>query len=170
MPTAYIGRTLQARLDKKTVRLYLRGELIKCHARGAPGKRSTDVNDYPVGKAPYATRNIDSLLERSRELGEHVGLYAERLLSGMLPWTKMRQAYGLLRLCKRYGPERVDALCARALGFDVVDLPRIERMLKQARRDEEAAPSGKVVSLPTSRFARDPAAFATIPAAPKGGE
>lgn len=170
VPTAYIGRTLRARLDKKTLRLYLRGELVKFHARVAPGKRSTDVNDYPIGKAPYATRDISSLLDRSRELGEHVGLYAERLLSGMLPWTKMRQAYGLLRLCKRYGAERVDALCARALGFDVVDVPRIERMLKQTRCNEEAAPNGKVVSLPTSRFARDPSAFATIPAAPKGGE
>jgi hypothetical protein len=33
---------------------------------------------------------------------QHVGTYAERLLAGPLPWTRMRQAYGLLRLCERY--------------------------------------------------------------------
>lgn len=31
--------------------------------------------------------------------------------------TRMRQAYGLLRLCERYGDARVDALCARAIGL-----------------------------------------------------
>jgi hypothetical protein len=78
----------------------------------------------------------------------------------------MRQAYGLVRLCERYGSERVDGYCKRALEFDVVDVPRIERMLRQTRRDEEAAPSGKVVVRPPSRFARDASAFATI----KGAE
>jgi transposase len=170
LPTAYIGKKLRARLDKKTVRLYLRGELVGCHQRVAPGKRSTDLSHYPVGKAPYASRSVDWLIARSRELGAHVGIYAERLLAGPLPWTKMRQAYGLIRLCERYGSERVEAHCRRALEFDVVDVPRIERMLKQARRDEDSAPSGKVVPLPPSRFARDASAFATIGGATKGGE
>jgi hypothetical protein len=75
----------------------------------------------------------------------------------------------LLRLCERYGADRVDALCARALGFDVIDVPRIERMLKAARTPEDTAPTGKVVPLPTSRFARDPALFATNKPSPKGG-
>jgi transposase len=171
VPTRYIGKRLRARVDKKTVRLYLHGELIKCHGRVPPGKRSTDLSDYPVGKAPYASRSVDSLITRARGLGEHVGLYAERLLAGMLPWIKMRQGYGLIRLCERYGADKVDALCKRSLAFDVVDVPRLERMLKQAQQAEDTAPAGRVVSLPRSRFARDPASFATItPSAPKGGE
>jgi hypothetical protein len=93
-PTAYVGKRLRARLDRKTVRLYLRGELIVCHQRVAPGKRSTDPNHYPSGKAPYATRSVDALIARARALGEHVGVYTERLLAGPLPWTRMRQAYG----------------------------------------------------------------------------
>ena len=73
----------------------------------------------------------------------------------------MRQAYGLLRICDRYGVARVDAVCARALEFDVLDVGRIERMLKTARKLEEATETeGKLVPLP-SRFARDSAAFAT---------
>jgi hypothetical protein len=171
VPTRYIGKKLRARTDKKTVRLYLQGELIKSHSRVAPGKRSTDVSDYPVGKAPYASRSVDALIAPARSLGEHVGTYAERLLSGMLPWIEMRQGYGLVRLCERYGADKVDALCKRSLAFDVVDVPRIERMLKQAQKAEDTAPPGRVVPLPKSRFARDPSSFATIaPTAPKGGE
>lgn len=168
VPTRYIGKKLRARVDKKTIRLYLQGDLIKTHPRMPPGKRSTDTNDYPVGKAPYASRSVDALITRARGLGEHVGVYAERLLAGPLPWMKMRQGYGLVRLCERYGVDKVDALCKRSLAFDVVDVPRLERMLRQAQVAEDTAPAGRVVPLPTSRFARDPKTFATI--APQGGE
>lgn len=163
LPTRFIGKTLDVRVDRTTVRFFAGGELVKLHARVAPGKRSTDPNDYPVGKADYALRSVDKLKERAREHGEHVGILAERLLAGPLPWGRMRQGYGLLRLCERYGAARVDALCGRALAFDVLDVSRIERMLKTAQRvEEDATTSGKVVRLPEGRFARDAASFATM--------
>jgi transposase len=169
VPTRYRGQAVRIRLDRATVRIYAGNDLVKTHPRVAPGKRSTDTADYPVGTAPYARRSVDGLIAKGREQGEHVGIYAERLLAGPLPWTRMRQAYGLLRLCDRYGAQRVDALCARALAFDVLDVPRIERMLKAARATEEAAPTGRVLPLPTSRFARDPSSFATMKSSPKEG-
>lgn len=163
VPTRFIGRYLDARADRVSVRLYDGSELVKMHRRVEPGKRSTDPSDYPVGKAGYATRSVDGIKDKAREKGEHIGVFAERLLAGPLPWTKMRQAYGLLRLCDRYGVARVEAMCARALAFDVVDVPRIERMLKAAHQVEQSATeSGKVVRLPVSRFARDASAFATM--------
>lgn len=162
-PTRYLGKTLDARADRTTVRLYDGGELVKMHPRVEPGKRATDPSDYPVGKAGYATRSIEGVRTKAREKGEHIGTFAERLLAGPLPWTKMRQAYGLLRMCDRYGVARVEAMCARALAFDVIDVPRIERMLKAAHQVEETATEGgKVVRLPVSRFARDAASFATM--------
>jgi hypothetical protein len=83
----------------------------------------------------------------------------------------MRQGYGLLRLCDRYSAARVDALCARALAFDVVDVSRIERMLKAAQKTEDdASTSGKVVRLPEGRFARDVSSFATVRRDPSGKE
>jgi hypothetical protein len=111
---------------------------------------------------------VDALITRARGLGEHVGALAARLLAGPLPWMKMRQGYGLLRLCDRYGADKVDALCKRSLAFDVVDVPRLERMLKQVQSAEDSAPPGRVVALPPSRFARHTKSFATI--VPKGGE
>jgi hypothetical protein len=104
---------------------------------------------------------VDGVRELAKTKGEHIGLFATRLLEGPLPWIKMRQAYGLLRLVERYGAERVDVLCARALAFDVVDTRRIERMLRTAQSFEtNAEAQGKLIPL-SSRFARDPASFAT---------
>ena len=99
------------RADKTTVKIYFGTDLIKLHPRKPAGGRSTDTNDYPVGKAAYALRSVDGLVAKAKDKGMHVGIYAERLLGGPLPWTRMRQGYALLRLCEKYGDGRVEAVC-----------------------------------------------------------
>lgn len=158
VPTRYVSKRVRVRADRRMVRIYLGTELIKSHPRVAPGKRSTDPNDYPHGVGAYAMRNVDGLIARAKDKSEHVGLYAQKLLGGPLPWTTMRQGYELLRLCDRYGTARVDAVCKRSLEFDVVDVPRIGRMLKLAIAGEERANQiGNLHTLPGAtppRFAR----------------
>jgi transposase len=164
VPTRYIGKRVRVRADSRIVRVYLATELIKTHPRVAAGKRSTDPNDYPQEVRGYAMRSVDGLLARAKERGEHVGIFAQRLLGGPLPWTTMRQGYALVRLCDRHGDARVDALCKRALDFEVIDVPRITRMLKLAIAGEErASEDGKLRSLPsaTPRFARSSDRFVT---------
>lgn len=167
VPTAYIGRTLDVRLDRNSVRLYSGAELVKVHARVPPGKRSTDPEDYPKTKAAYALRNVDSLIAVARQRGEHVGAFAEKLLSGPLPWVRIRQAQSLIRLCDRNGDDRVNAVCARAIAFDVYEVPRLERLLRLAHAAEQSSEeTGKVVQLP-GRFARSADLFVTR--RPSGG-
>jgi transposase len=164
VPTRYVGQQVRVRVDRQLVKIYARLELIKTHPRQAPGGRSTDTNDYPTGKAPYATRSVDDLCDRAYEEGTHVGHFVARLLDGPLPWTRMRQAYGMLRLCKKYGRRRVDEACKRALAFDVLDTRRVERTLKTAMRTEaDATERGTLVQLPVlaARFARTTDTFET---------
>jgi hypothetical protein len=165
VPCAYIGQRVQVRADSALVRVYHRGALIKTHPRKPPGGRSTDPADYPTDKAAYATRDIDYLRRVCAGHGPNVGTYATELLAGELPWTKMRQVYRLLGLVRTYGPDPVDAACAKALEVEVVDVTRIARMLERALESSPAlrqppAAGGAVVL----RFARSKEDFA-----PKGG-
>jgi transposase len=163
VPTRYIGRTLRVRSDRRIVRIYLSGELIKTHDWQAPGGRSTDPNDYPPGKDAYATRSFTHLIEQGLKKGPHVGRYVERLFDRPLPWTTIRQAQKLIRLCDRYGASKVDVVCERSMDFDVVDVSRVERMLKLALRAEDEAESrGKLRKLPEApRFARTVETYGT---------
>jgi hypothetical protein len=163
VPWPYIGKTVRARADSRTVRIYLGTALIKTHNRQPPGGRSTDPQDYPDGKAEYAMRSVDGLIAKARQQGAQIGIYAERLLAGPLPWTRMRQAYALLRLCEKFGAGRVEAVCQTALAFDVVDVPRITRMLKVPTRQENER-AGRLVQLPLPlpRFARATSHFETM--------
>jgi transposase len=170
VPTRYLHRKVRVRVDRTLVRIYLGAELIKVHPRKQPGGRSTDPSDYPADKAAYALRSVDAALDRARQRGEHIGLFAERLLGGPLPWSRMRQAYALLRLCDKYGDGRVEALCQSSLAFDVVDVHRLTRMLKSATKPPAPDSSGgRVVQLRSPRFARSADQFETRGTSKKEG-
>lgn len=74
----------------------------------------------------------------------------------------MRQVYALLGLVKRWGPDRVEAACARALDAEAVSVPLIGRMIERATENQPAvtARTGARTGRPP-RFARDPGHFAT---------
>ncbi len=52
LPHDLVGKTLEARADRTTVRFYNGAALVKTHPRVPPGKRSTDPNDFPAEKPP----------------------------------------------------------------------------------------------------------------------
>lgn len=160
MPTLHVGREVLVRADKTTVRVYLNDELIKLHPRGRPGSRTTDPADYPANARDPAFRTVERLLTRARAKPASIAAFAEKLLDGPTAWMRMRQGYALMRLCERYGDERVEAMCSHALKFGVVDVSRVERLLKDARRAEEEA-SPKLRTLPVGRFARPTTEFST---------
>ncbi len=132
LPTRWVGRTLSARADSVTVRFYLGAELLKTHPRQRPGARSSDPNDFPAEKSAYARRDLAFLERQAAEHGEVVGRFAHALLEGPLPWTRMRRVFALIGLAKRYGSARVEEVCVAALAAGMLDVRRLERMLKQA--------------------------------------
>jgi hypothetical protein len=126
--------------------------LVKVHPRQPRGGRSTDPEDYPPELTPYTLRSPNYLRRQSAELGEAIGIFADKLLSGPTPWSKMRQAYKLLRLGEKYTPSRLNAACQKALSVDLVDVRRLERILAEAL-EEEALPI-MTTPVPPGRFAR----------------
>lgn len=156
------GTKLEARCDRELVKLYRAGALVKVHPRQPKGGRSTDPDDYPPERTAYAMRAPDRLIRQAAALGPTVGQFAERLLDAPFPWSKLRQGQKLLRLAERYTPERLEAACARALGFDLVDVRRLERILVLALEHEaQVAPAAddRILPLPAGRFARPGRAF-----------
>jgi hypothetical protein len=149
-----------ARADEHLVKVYLRDQLIKTHPRKHPGGRSTDAADMPPGVQGYATRSVDRLIAQAACYGQSTGIYARRLLDGDQPWMMMRSAYRLIGLAKRYGAEAAEAACARALDVDVINVSKIESMLKNATEKAPAA-GGLAAAASGGRFARDAAEYAT---------
>jgi hypothetical protein len=159
VPGNLIGVRVEARADRHLVRLFHRGQLVKVHPRRPPGGRSTDPDDLPSDKVIYAMRDLDRLRRMAADHGDAIGVYATALLDIPLPWTKMRQVYALLGLVKKWGAERVNTACRRALEAEAVNVALIGRMLERGTEHTEMQPALPGTVIP-ARFARDPTHFA----------
>ncbi len=155
VPGNLIGHNVEVRADRALVKIFFRGQLIKVHARTTVGGRRTDDGDLPSERTAYALRDIEHLKRLAAGHGPAVGAYAAALLDIPLPWTRMRQVYALLGLVKRWGADRVDAACAKALEAEAVSVPLIGRMLERATENDAGAEPSPGAA-PPGRFARTP--------------
>lgn len=162
IPGNLIGTRVDVRADRSLVRVFSRGQLVKVHPRQRPGGRSTDPDDLPSNKTVYAMRDLDKLQRLAAGHGPAIGTYATVLLDVPLPWTKMRQVYALLGLVKKWGPDRVNTACERALEAEAVNVGLIGRMLERGTENGDSVPVQQALpgTVITARFARDDSHFA----------
>lgn len=153
------GEKVEVRRDSKLVRVYYRGNIIKVHPKQPYGGRSTDPDDYPPEKTEYTMRNPNYLCRRCAELGPSIGAFAERLFEGPVPWARIRQGMKLVRLADRYTPELLESACEKALSVDLINVYRVENMLKKALESEAPLGERRSLELP-GRFARPGEVFA----------
>ncbi len=71
----------------------------------------------------------------------------------------MRQAYKLLHLGEKYTPLRLNLACEKALSVDLIDVRRLERILREAL-EQEALPTMITTAPLPGRFARPGSVFA----------
>ena len=164
LPFEWRNKQVRARADRSTVRFYdlVSRALIEAHDRVAPGKRSTKLEHFPPEKAIYATRDAEALVNRARSHGRAIGDFAAKLLAASpLPWTRMRQLFMLLGLVKRYGAHRVQETCTVAVAADMIDVFRLERMLKLAVPPTPEPEPARVI--PIGRYLRPATDYALLP-------
>lgn len=160
VPGDLLGRHVEVTADTRLVKVFFEGQLIKCHPRTKIGGRVTDPADLPAETTDYAMRDIESQKTKARRRGAAIGTFAETVLDGPLPWTRMRQVYALFRACDRFGDDRVNQACERAVDAECrsvkVVIGMVERALEAETIDTEPVPDNVIVG----RFAREPGHFA----------
>ena len=109
----------------------------------------------------YATRTVDRTVAQAASYGPATGIYARRLLDGDAPWMMMRSVYRLIGLPKRYGPPAGPRRPAPGPDVDVINVSKIESMLKNATENTPAAGLAAAAGAGPGRFARDAAEYAT---------
>jgi transposase len=158
VPGELIGEQVTVRIDSKLVKILHRGQVIKIHPRQPAGGRVTDEADLPSEVTAYALRDLDKLIRQAARHGPAVGAYATALLDTPLPWTRMRAVYRLLGLVKKFGADRVEQACVRALECEAVDVGLIGRIVERAAEADPPVLSRTVIAA-AGRFARDEAEF-----------
>jgi len=114
VPWRLIGKTLDARQGERVVEMFLDGVVVKTWPRIERGKQ-TDYADYPPEKVAFFMRTPVWCRRRAAELGPGVSELVSLLLEENV-LHHLRAAQGVLGLADKYGAERLDAACRRAIA------------------------------------------------------
>lgn len=119
VPYGLIERCVQVRLTTKFVKVFFEHQEVASHPRATQkGMYMRCADHAPPFREEVLTCNRQGLLAQAKELGENVFSLAEQILSNRSV-DKLRPIRHLLRLSQKYGKDRLDRACARALEFNI---------------------------------------------------
>ncbi|WP_276577030.1 hypothetical protein [Bradyrhizobium sp. 87] len=150
VPHNLVHQEVETRITRKTVEIFLRGKRVASHLRSTLPHRPTTIPEHmPSSHRRYR----DWTHERIRSEAAKVGPDADTLIGVILrsrphPQQGFRSAIGILGLVKRYGRERVDAACARALLLNARSYKSVAAILKNGT-DRTAPPTEERLSSST---------------------
>lgn len=162
LPRVFVRKQILARADSQLVRFYDGATLVKTHPRKPPGGRSSDPADFPPEQDACARRDMAFFQRQATAHGAAIGHYAEALLAGPQPWTKVRRVYALLGLVKRYGAARVEPACVTALAAEMLDMRRLQRIVELAINTPVLPPPAPRPA-PPARYLRNSTQYALLP-------
>ncbi len=140
VPFQLLRQEVDARITAKTVEIFHRGKLVATHLRSLRPYRPTTVADHmPSSHRRYRDWTHERLRREAAATGDDTAALIEVVLrSRPHPEQGFRSCIGILGLRKRYGAERVDAACARALALGTRSYGSVLAILKNARQAKTA--------------------------------
>ncbi len=132
VPYALVGQELDVRSSARTVEVFHRGERVAAHPRGTvPGHYETVAAHLPEGHQQQLAWTPRRLLRWAAESGPHTGAFIQAVLdSRPFPQQAFNACLGVMRLGQRFGVERLEAACRRALHFGTLRYKSVESILK----------------------------------------
>ncbi len=150
VPYQLIHERLDVRLTDTIVEIFFKGRRVALHRRSClRAKHTTLAEHMPKSHQKYLQWTPSRLIRWAGRIGPHTqNLVACILENRPHPEQGYRSCLGLLRLGKRYCPERLEAACGRALAFKAYSYKNVESILKN-RLDQQPLDA----SLPQTRLA-----------------
>jgi hypothetical protein len=128
------------------VRIYtLEHKLLATHDRAQqPGERKTHLDHLPPELVPGLVRNREDCLASAKEVGPATLQVARTLLDDPVV-DRLHTVGRLLKLRSKFGDQRLEAACQRALHFDDPAYKTVKRILTQ---ELETQPLPELVTTP----------------------
>jgi len=132
VPYTFFQRKCQLRFTEKVVEVFNNNKRIAAHQRQYTSGKTSLPEHMPKNHRAYNDMTIDSLHEWVNAQSVEIKNFVDRLISeSQHEQQALRAGFGLKKLCKDYGVERVTRACQRALTVDAYELRSIKSILKQ---------------------------------------
>ena len=147
VPYQHVGKKVKVFYDQQVVEVYLEGERIALHVRKSHNKAYTTLAEH---MPPHHQRmqqikgfNREDLLAQAARIGTAAVQAATLMLENSIYVEQNYKAcFGMLMLQKKYGRDRLEAACSRALHGSRINYTMIKNILdagldKQPARVED---------------------------------
>lgn len=143
VPYQHVGKKVKVFYDQRVVEVYLDGERIALHVRKSHNKAYTTLAEH---MPPHHQRmqqikgfNREDLLAQAARIGTAAVQAATLMLENSIYIEQNYKAcFGMLMLQKKYGRERLEAACSRALQGSRINYTMIKNIL-EAGLDKQPA-------------------------------
>jgi transposase len=140
VPFRLLRQEVEARITAKTVEIFHRGRLVATHLRSLrPYRPTTVIEHMPSSHRRYRDWTHERIQREAAAIGDDAAALVEIVLrSRPHPEQGFRSCIGILGLRKRYGVERLDAACAKALALGTRSYGSVAAILKNKQESKTA--------------------------------
>jgi len=141
VPYALAGETVDVRMSAATVEAFHRHRRVASHVRKFTPGFSTDPAHMPESHRRYAAWTPSRIVSWAAKTGPATAKLTEAVMAARRhPEQGFRSCLGIVRLGDRYGVERLEAACERALAVRAHSYRSVESILRTGL-DRQALPA-----------------------------
>lgn len=147
VPYQLAGQQVDVRLPAATVEVFRAGQRVASHVRSAERHRhTTDPAHMPRSHREHASWTPSRIIEWAAQTGPATAALVQAVIAARPhPEQGYRAALGIIRLARRYGPDRLEAACARALHLRSYSYRSVESILRHCL-DSQPLPAAQAAA------------------------
>jgi transposase len=132
VPYRYIHHSVEIRASSKIVECFYQEKRIAVHVRSYLRYKFTTVLEHmPPAHRAHAEWTPERIKRWANKMGPKTAQFIDHMIaSRVFPQQAFRSCLGLLRLGKKFGEERLEKACARALFVGATRYQQVESILK----------------------------------------
>lgn len=142
VPYQLVGKKVEVRLSAHTVEVLFKNKRVASHrCSRRKGGFTTVAGHMPEPHQKYLEWTPSRIIKWASETGLNTKALVSKILTSRAhPQQGYRACLGIMRLGKRYSPQRLEAACTRALSIRAYSFKSVESILKNGL-DQQPLPN-----------------------------
>lgn len=141
VPYRLVGEAVDVRLSARAVEVFHRHRRVASHLRAHTPGHTTDPAHMPESHRRHAAWTPGRIVAWAAQAGPATARLAEAIMAARPhPEQGFRSCLGIIRLGERYGTDRLEAACTRALAVRALGYRSVESILRAGLDRQPLAP------------------------------
>ena len=154
VPYQLIGKTVEVCITDSFVRIFHEGKQVALHPRAKPQAYQRKAEHAPPFKEAVLQCFRDGLLALAQDIGPFTYKMAQGIFANPTV-DKLKPVRCLIRLAEKYGQQRLEKACQRAVNCSLFSYKSVKNILEKNLESEEPKTASKIIPYAEFRFCRN---------------